>query len=789
VKYLALPVLLAVVGCSFAQYRDYTGAPFTAEFSAPPAVGPAERMKTPPPNGSYVALSLNAARRALINTKVATSYTNYRESSPEVFSLGGMNHIVGCVVDPATKDVILVGRREAGREPVTLDDFVVALRSRFGQGEWPLVSIDPKGLAARQVVRFEGGLSDTQFGADLLAADYTLKTISFGIEVPNTTRPPSIWNELRERAQRTSSNFQINSRFWFFPILPSVLVRDGVVGIRDVRVAVSSAIDSAVVNGQDVSKTIEPDDLGDVRFAKWFTDKFNEISSQYVSVNRLRGLEELTAVAEALKKIDLQVNLEYWLKEYTPRRVETPRTLALVRRQEQYGSTSGLAITLAGGVELTALALRVKSGDVSALRRAVLETRPSSTAITWSFLVGNWIIPVHEGALDSSDANRLYAEFAGFLARDHYDEAELCLAKLESLAPLFADEIKIGRIELKTLRFVGVLVHTVGSYGVQVANGALPRFAVTDKDFSIGSTESALNVLRDRRCRLYDVSLLEGLLLMLQGRLSEADAQFTIAIDLGDKAGVAQHQRGILRLMTGQRREGIADLEAANQAGPPDSLRQRWEEIANRAKLNPDGKTWRVYRSVDDGIEFSYPADWIVVAARDPDFQQKLRREFDKTILPSSYAGSLASIAAKTLGRGVVVFNLLYDYCVVGIELSELDETLPPQRLKQYWETLLSNKAEIARRNSMLKGFEVKKATIVDGDGFLRLDLTYGFSIDIADSLMPGTGRRSMVYQGSAPLRVARIEFTASDQSYRTIDMYICKTNSYSCSLQFFLLG
>jgi tetratricopeptide (TPR) repeat protein len=773
-RYQSVLVLLIVASCA-AQYRDYTGLPFTPEFSAPPAIGRNETMKSPPPDGSYVAFSLTAARNTLSGTRVGA---NYRETAPEVFTLGGMTHILGVLVDPATGDLILVGKRDAARQPVTLDDFVIALRSVFVQGEWPLVSIDPTGEGAPQVVRFEGGISNTQFGADLLAADYTLKTISFDIEVPKAGAPPSMWNLLRKRVSGSRSDFRINSRFWFYPILPSVLVRDGVAAIRDLKVAVFSALDSATMNGRDVTKTIDPDEFGDVRFAKWFTDQFAQLSSEYVSVNRLRGLEELTALAASLEKIDYKVDLEYWLKQYNVRRVETPATLALVRRRERTvspNSATPFSVSLSGGVELTALALRVRSGDVSALKRAVLSTRPSPGSTTWSFVVGNWIIPVQDGGLSTGDATRLYAEFAGFLARGHYEEAGLCLDKLQTLGPPFADDVRIGRVELQMLRFHQTMLRSVGSYGIQVANGGFPQFILADKEFRLANIQSAIRVLREQNRRTYETSLLEGILFSLQGRLAEADALLTKAIDLGDQDGVAQHTRGLIRLMTGHRREGIADIERALLAGPPDALRQPWEETLRQVKSNPDDQTWQVYKSIEDGIEFSYPADWTVVAARDPQLRGKLQTHLEKMSLPPSYIDSVSSIAEKTLGRGVVVFNTSYDFCVINIEMREMGQAPPRAAVKQSWESQFAQTADLERKNSILKGFAIKKIGVIDRNNAIIADFTYDFRLDVAEFAMPHTGRRVMVYQNSAPQRVARMEFTTAEQLYPTINSYFTK--------------
>ena len=98
----------------------------------------------------YVAFSLKVAQKRILESPVG-------QLSPEVLNLGGITAITGLVYDRESDDIILVGERNPKRAPLTLDDFVVALRARFIHGKWPLVSIDPTEetkTTGMQVVRF-----------------------------------------------------------------------------------------------------------------------------------------------------------------------------------------------------------------------------------------------------------------------------------------------------------------------------------------------------------------------------------------------------------------------------------------------------------------------------------------------------------------------------------------------------------------------------------------------------------------------------------------------------------
>src|SRR5215471_15979731 len=129
----------------------------------PPVLQEGEGFATPP-IGGLIAYSMKAARDRL---EAVESRDDWRGRDPELFTLGGITRPEGVVVDRTSGDVILIGHAEEGDAPLTLDDFVAALRARLIAGKWPVVSIDPvPGKPMRegdpQTVRFEGGIDNTQ---------------------------------------------------------------------------------------------------------------------------------------------------------------------------------------------------------------------------------------------------------------------------------------------------------------------------------------------------------------------------------------------------------------------------------------------------------------------------------------------------------------------------------------------------------------------------------------------------------------------------------------------------
>jgi len=187
----------------------------------------------------FVAYSMQEAeRRARTN----------QDLGQEVTLLGGITRLVGAVYDSERGDLVIVGQIMPGAQSATLDDLVVALRSRFVHGEWPEVSIDrnPRTDSTEiQTVRYGGGIEDTHFGRCFLEADVTLKKISLGL-LPTDIWGISSYFEMAVRRRRESPEENVlSTRFWFNPVKRySVAVRPGVVALNGLRIHVKAQLES-----------------------------------------------------------------------------------------------------------------------------------------------------------------------------------------------------------------------------------------------------------------------------------------------------------------------------------------------------------------------------------------------------------------------------------------------------------------------------------------------------------------------------------------------------------------
>ena len=192
----------------------------------------------------YLAFSLRVAQDRITST---SRWGDFRKIHPDVLTLASMSRIRGLVYDRENRDIILVGERDSRRATLTLDDLVVALRARFIHGEWPLVSIDPVEGTQRidtQVVRFAGGIQNTQFGQDILAADCELKQIGMGLMPAGVAGVRTYWDlSTKQRGNRQArEERKVISRFWFYPVTPSVCVKEDVIAIRGLKVGVFTEV-------------------------------------------------------------------------------------------------------------------------------------------------------------------------------------------------------------------------------------------------------------------------------------------------------------------------------------------------------------------------------------------------------------------------------------------------------------------------------------------------------------------------------------------------------------------
>jgi len=448
---------------------------------------------------NYIAYSLRSAEAALNSLP--------HSASSELRTLGGITQLTGVVYDPRARDLILVGEHHPGGAQITLDDFAVALRSRLLLRQWPEVSIDPAPDTAKtgyMKVRIEGGIEGTQFGRDLYEADYLLKRISLGIEPSRVVAVPSNWSLVDEtlRTLADANGFDITSRFWFYPVLKAVKVRQNVASVSGLEVKVFTEVLSANVNGR---ATKDLHDLGSEHFARNVSDHFNELVSVHPAFGRVQVLNELVAVTRAIELLESPVDLDYWLTRYPIGRGTTPKQVKELERRGDVPKASGgvSAMSYQGGVLLQALAIRVNAGDITALRDVVLRTRPKATTLTWGFaLAGNWIIPGGGSDAGLDTVGEMYSHAAFLIEQQRFDDAAAVYDSIGEIAPSLRAEARSGKASALFLKGLSGVGSEASDAAIRGALDLLKDAIKTKPDCSeclyrLGYTMTVLGMHRD----------------------------------------------------------------------------------------------------------------------------------------------------------------------------------------------------------------------------------------------------------------------------------------------------
>jgi hypothetical protein len=314
--------------------------------------------------------------------------------------IGRMAEVLGVVFDPEYDDLIIIGSVTPGVLGPSLDDLVVALRARLQHREWPLVSIDKTPDTkdtGMQVVRLEGGIDHTRFARDLLDVDVVLKKLALGNMSAEIWGVHSYFDGAVERARAEKKVRDMGTRFWFYPLECSVVVREGVGIIRRLEIGVRKDVYLARIEGETESETAELTNSVADLFASSVNNAYEDLAVAHHEIARLKILLNLVALAHSVELLDTKPNLDYWLSEYSVPRVETPSEYPLLKREAPVQDVGML--TVDGGIQLQALQERLEEdGDITALRDAVLMSRPENHPLVWRLPFDDWEIPGCSGS-------------------------------------------------------------------------------------------------------------------------------------------------------------------------------------------------------------------------------------------------------------------------------------------------------------------------------------------------------------------------------------------------------
>jgi len=540
---------------------------------------------------TFRAFSLKAAE-----AKIKAIGSWWRVSRKDILYLGQINALDGLVYDSSRGDIILVGRQVEGRSKLTLDDLVVALRSRLRYNKWPMVRPDvtPESPKTHELfIRMEGGVERTAFGQTMVEASNWLASVAAG----TAKNPPqglrSSWQRLNSKGRKPDSANQLAARLWLFPICYKALLGPGVATFAGIRLKVYPQVILAAKDGKLVKDFYKQPEPAFEDFAAEASEKLEALCEASPALNRLRGLHELVVAAEAVAKLRPRPELSWWLMDYPLKQVEFTRKTA-AQRQEQAKGKGWLDVM--GACQLTAIVLAPEGGDVAAIKRVVLATRGS--AVAWQFTVANWGIPGAKVKAEWEKVAELFARGWWLRQSRRYGEASEVYGQAAALAPA-AGELWCA---------IGDVLYTAGRF--EKARDAYDRATSADPSLALAWSGKALALtklgLTARASQCYNKATELNPLTAVAwtnkgvafGKLGQHERElecYDRALKIDPGFASAWCNKGVALSKMGKRREAIACLAKAVELEP--SYAKAWHNLgALYAALKQGEKATECFR-------------------------------------------------------------------------------------------------------------------------------------------------------------------------------------------------
>lgn len=270
-------------------------------------------------------------------------------------SLNAIAYPEGAFYDTVSQQLVVFGSPAVADAPSSSDDFLVALRSIYGQQE-PAVSIDPvNGSSTVQNVRYLGQTEATHFGWVMFEADRIMKTLSMGQDNISgkevTVNVPGFANmfDLEFRSGMSSED-NTRRRFWF--TVPNVEIEENADGLGMVISALSINVKTEYLDSNWETLENQPPDPAGQAFAAHISEHYDEYARELPVFNDLKALAHWTALAHWLKQSNLPIQPELWLIN-SPAQYDAPLTTPAITTTRQETQVNTIrTMSLWGGVDL-----------------------------------------------------------------------------------------------------------------------------------------------------------------------------------------------------------------------------------------------------------------------------------------------------------------------------------------------------------------------------------------------------------------------------------------------------
>ncbi|MCB1106998.1 MAG: hypothetical protein KDK76_02760 [Chlamydiia bacterium] len=308
------------------------------------------------------------------------------DKSAEVFT--ELRDISGVFYDEQMGQMIFYGQKNLSLPYMDTDDLAVAVRSIYGLGskapESPGVSMEPgfknpkKKKDGCMVVSYFGETENTRFGQVMFESDRILKVLSIGRDnitgksIRSSVPGYRSLQEIQEKEGFPPPN--THCRLWFVPQ----------------RITLSESFDgtSMVFNEARMEVLTESmlrkkgivEDKAAEKFAKHFTNYYDQFSEEYPILAELKRLGKITAIVKWIYEKNLPFDLSFF-KGYTPAYYETPKYSPAI------ANMLGGQLILGGVVyTLTEGNYHVQRNEqAETLKEEILRERPNDGALSWDF--------------------------------------------------------------------------------------------------------------------------------------------------------------------------------------------------------------------------------------------------------------------------------------------------------------------------------------------------------------------------------------------------------------------
>ena len=480
---------------------------------------------------------------------------DFRKKQPDLYYLGGITKPWAVVLDTETNDWILVGERDPKSSILTLDDWVVALRARFIYPDKdPGVTIDPRRCEAcvksgkkegcshstKQDVRFFGGIEDTHFGQICYEADWLMKKIGLSLEKLPINNLKSYFDLSTEQARNSgASSTKVSSRFWFYPIINQVNVIGDVALLENFKMGVFTEVLYAEVGGKPVADIDKFEHYPSEGFSRSFSENYDAAAQAREVLETLRGLTRLAALAKGLTQADGKPKVDFYMSGYPIGKSKTLLEVEVLKNESREGG-----FCVVGGVQLMALAMRLKGGDASALKELVLKGRKVAgpNPLTWGFEIqmqggklAGVVIP--EGSVDYDQIVPLFQQAFFLGEKKRYDDAITLYGKIIELKPDW-------------------------DWPYNNRGNAYKRKGEYDR--AISDFNEALEI----NPRLAEAYYNRGLAYNEKGEYDRAISDFNIALEINPRLAEAYNDRGLAYKGKGEYDRAISDYNEALEINP-----------------------------------------------------------------------------------------------------------------------------------------------------------------------------------------------------------------------------